>query len=136
MGGKETAPVVQIRLDPGPDQGSFVEPEAWQFCEVLREAAGPNANVDMVRATPPPFNPNIRNMMGIEAVVASIALPSIAFVAKALRDVIVNYLKAKGTRSVEITTSDGRSVKITGPEASSDRVLEILQTIAAEKQHE
>jgi hypothetical protein len=63
-------------------------------------------------------------MMGDEAVIASIALP---FVEKPVRDVILEHLRGRAT--VEKETADARRVKLTGPEAKSDRVLEILQAM-------
>ncbi len=128
MTSDQTTQEVTIRL--GVEGGVIFEFDAIPLATALRKAAGPDANVAMPHAVPGKLPEGTHPMMGIESVIATIALPSLAFVAKAVRDVIVEHLKAKSNATVEIETPDGRRVKLTGPEAKSDRVLEILERLA------
>ena len=128
MRNQQTTQKVTIRL--GVEGDTLAQFDALNLVSALGEAAGPDAGVQMPFAKPPTLPKGVHPMMGVEAVIVSIALPSLAFVAKAVRDVILEHLKAKAGASVEIETPDGRKVKLTGPEAKSDRVLEILQELA------
>jgi hypothetical protein len=119
---------VTIRL--AIEGGVLFQFDAITLASAVRDAAGQDASVETLFARPGKLPEGVRPMMGVEAVVASIALPSLAFVAKAVRDVILEHLRAKASATVEIETPDGRKVKLTGPEAKSDRVLEILNELA------
>jgi hypothetical protein len=128
MATHQTTHKVTIRL--GIEGGVLLQFDAITLAGAVRDAAGQDATVETLFARPGKLPEGVRLMVGVEAVVASIALPSLAFVAKAVRDVILEHLRAKASATVEIETPDGRKVKLTGPEAKSDRVLEILNELA------
>ena len=120
-------PVFQIKFNAG--RCSIYEHDAIQIESKLRKAAGSALQVLTPRMKSKKGKANVLSEMEINAVVASLALPSLAFIAKAIRDIIINFLKARDNATVEIETPDGHKVKITGPEATSDHVLMILQEL-------
>lgn len=128
---EQTLPVVTLRM--GIEGGVIFQFDAIPLEAALREAAGKDVIIETPFARVPELPEGVHLMMGFEAVVVSIALPSLAFVAKAVRDVILEHLKAKANATVEIETPDGRKVKLTGPDAKSERVLEILEELAKKR---